>query len=227
MKHAPQLSSPSAELALSDLIQALEADVLFGKLKPRERLLEDRIIAQYGTKRHVVRQALGELERLGIVVRVPNRGAAVRDFSAREVEEICEIREVLQAGAARLIPFPAAPELISTLTALQEQHDEAVRQRDPRAIDRVNEQFHRVFFEACGNSRLADLIAHYAYLSRAMRLYPLIDAALLETLRSEHWAMIRALEEKDRGSLVRLVVDHIQHSKSLYLQVRAAAGEDR
>lgn len=223
MKHAHEAIPADQGPAFAELVQALEGDILFGNLKPRERLLEDQIIAQYGAKRHVVRQALAELERLGIVVRVPSRGAAVRDFSAREVEEVCEIREVLQAGAAQRIPLPPGAELISTLTALQRQHDEAVQRRDPRAIDRVNEQFHKVFFAACGNYRLAEAIGHYAYLSRAMRLYPLTDAGLLETLRSEHWAMIRALEGADRAALVGLVVEHIQHSKRLYLQFRAAA----
>jgi len=224
MKQTQDGTAKQSERGTADLVRVLEADILFGKLKPRERLLEDEIIARYGGKRYMVRQALAELEKLGIVTRAPNRGAAVRDFSAREVEEICEIREVLQARAAARMPLPAAPDLIPTLTALQMQHDAAVRERDPNAIDRVNESFHRSFFEACGNRRLADAVAHYAYLSRAMRLYPLTDPVLLEQLRSEHWAMIRALEADDRDTLVRLVVEHIQHSKQLYLAVRAASG---
>jgi DNA-binding GntR family transcriptional regulator len=45
---------------------------------------------------------------------------------------------------------------------------------------------------------------------------------VLERLRSEHWAMIEAMRAGDRKALTRLVVDHIQHSKNIYLQVRGS-----
>jgi DNA-binding GntR family transcriptional regulator len=178
---------------------------------------------RFTSKRHVIRQALMDLERMGIVVREPNRGAAVRDFTAREVEEICELREVLQRRAAQRMPLPAAPTLVADLEAIQRRHDKAVNAADPRAIDRANDEFHATLFGACGNSQLSTAINRYAYLTRAMRLYPLVDRKLLTVLRDEHWAMINALKSGDRRSLMNLVVDHIQHSKRLYLLVRQEA----
>ena len=115
---------------------ALEFDILFGRLKPRERLVEDVLMQRFNAKRHAVRQALSELERIGIVTREPNRGATVRDFSAQEVEEICELREILQRRAAQRIPLPADVALIASLEEIQGRHDRAVAKRDPRAIDR-------------------------------------------------------------------------------------------
>jgi DNA-binding GntR family transcriptional regulator len=213
-------AGPSAE----DVVRSLEFDILFGRLRPRERLVEDILIRRFGAKRHVVRQALVRLERMGIVVRAPNRGAAVRDFSAQEVEEIAELRETLQRQAARRMALPAPARLVAKLERLQRRHDAAVASRDPRAIDEANERFHQAFFQACGNRHLSEAIAHYAYLSRAMRLYPMVDPVLLETLRGEHWAMIRALRQGDRRALERLAVDHIQHSKRIYLEVRKTVG---
>ena len=215
------------ETTLTDVVRALEFDILFGRLRPRERLVEDALMRRFGAKRHIVRQALAELGRMGIVTRAPHRGGAVRDFSAEEVEEICELRELLQRRAAQRIPLPASAQLIATLERLQRRHDRAVASRDPRAIDKVNEEFHDTLFGACGNAHLVSAISQYAYLSRAMRLYPLVDAELLETLRGEHWAMIEALRGSDRRALMRLVVDHIQHSKAIYLAVRRALPEDR
>lgn len=215
------------ELPLAEVVARLEFDILFGQLKPRERLVEDALMQRFGAKRHVVRQALAELERMGIVARAPNRGATVRDFTAQEVEEICEIRELLQRRAAQRMLLPASPELIGRLEQIQHRHDRAVSQRDPRAIDAANEEFHKVIFDACGNAHLSQAIAHYAYLSRAMRLYPLVDAALLETLRGEHWAIIEALRTGDRRALMRLSVDHIQHSKKIYLSVRQSLSPEK
>lgn len=215
-------TEPTAETVTA----RLESDILFGRLRPRERLVEDEQMQRLGAKRHAVRVAFAELERMGIVVRVPNRGAFVRDFTAREVEEIAEIREVLQRRAAERISLPPPDGLVDRLTALQRGHDAAVARADPRLIDSANEAFHAAFFEACGSRHLADAIAHYAYLSRAMRLYPMIDPVLLETLRAEHWAMIEALRDGDRAALRRLVCQHIQHSKRIYLEARRAPDAD-
>lgn len=204
------------------IARQLEFDILFGALRPRERLVEDVLMQRFGATRHAVRQALVELERMEIVTRAPNRGAAVRDFDAQEVEEITELRETLHRRAVQRMRLPAGAKLIGQLKAIQRRHDKAVAARDPRAIDDANEAFHEALFGACDNRLLAKAIGHYAYLSRAMRLYPLVDPLLLQTLRSEHWAMIEAIEAGNRPLLSRLVVDHIQHSKQLYLQVRAA-----
>jgi DNA-binding GntR family transcriptional regulator len=223
-RHRPATEPESSP---EDVARSLEFDILFGGLRPRERLVEDALIERFGAKRHVIRQALAELERTGIVVRLPNRGATVRDFTAREVEEISEIRETLQRQAAQRIVLPADPALVAALEVAQRHHDTAVVSRDPRAIDDANEKFHTTLFEACGNKHLSDAIVHYSYLSRAMRLYPLVDPILLETLRQEHWEMIEALRTGNRPELMRLVVDHIRHSKKIYLEVRGSLGLPR
>ena len=168
----------------------------------------------------LIRQALTALEHMGVVVRMPNRGAAVRDFSAEEVEEISELRETLHRGAVQRMRLPANAEVINELKALQRRHDNAVAAKCPRLIDAANEAFHEQLFRACGNRHLSDAIAHYAYLSRAMRPYPMVDTELLAVLSEEHWAMIEAIRKGDRKTLLRLVANHIQHSKRIYLATR-------
>lgn len=216
------ISTGTSEASAADIIFSLEYDILFGGLRPRERLVEDALMQRFAAKRHAVRQALVELERIGIVTRAPNRGAAVRDFTTEEVEEITELREVLHRRAVKRMRLPAEIKLIDELQTIQRRHDKAVVARSPRAIDAANEAFHAALFGACGNKLLSVAIGHYAYLSRAMRLYPMVDPALLGTLRQEHWAMINALISGNRKELTRLVVSHIQHSKKVYLRVRGS-----
>ena len=216
---------PDDATILSELVRSLESDILYGRLRPRERLIEDSLIRRFDAKRHVVRQALATLEHMGVVVRMPNRGAAVRDFSAEEVEEISELRETLHRGAVQRMRLPAISEVINELKALQRRHDKAVAAKCPRLIDAANEAFHERLFRACGNRHLSDAIAHYAYLSRAMRLYPMVDTELLAVLSEEHWAMIEAIRKGDRKTLLRLVANHIQHSKRIYLATRQLSVE--
>ena len=175
---------------------------------------------RFNAKRHAVRQALGRARahRHRHARAQPWRGGA--RFHAQEVEEICELREILQRRAAQRIPLPADPALVARLEAIQARHDKAVAKQDPRAIDRANEEFHHTLFAACGSAHLAAAIEHYAYLTRAMRLYPLVDRELLEQLRKRALGDDRGAESRRSRSLVALVVEHIQPSKRMYLEVR-------
>lgn len=225
MLGAGTTSGAAREATIDDVVRTLELDILLGRLLPRERLTEDALMARFGAKRHVVRRALDDLVRVGVVVREPHRGAAVRHFSAKEVEEIYELRELLQARAVDRMPIPGDARLAAALEEIQQRHDSAVAAADLRRVDQVNDEFHRVFFSTCGNDHLIEAITHFANLSRAMRVYPMADPATLAKLRDEHWAMIAALRYGDRARLRTLVAGHIQPSKEAYLAVRQAIGD--
>lgn len=211
-----------SEPQVGDIVRLLEEDIIFGRLQPRERLVEDVLIKRFGGKRHVVRQVLAELERMGIVVREQNKGAVVRLFSLREVEEIFEMRELLQERAAQRIALPGDPALLRRLKQIHAEHSLAVDARDLRTVYRLNNDFHDTLFGACGNHHLSEAITHYAWQAHAIRSYRIADAVLLSQAREEHAEMIEALERGDRQRLVRLCIDHIKPSKEAYLASRGA-----
>jgi DNA-binding GntR family transcriptional regulator len=217
---AAKTAAKQVDMGVPEVVSALEFDILFGRLKPRERLIEDALMLRFRAKRHVVRRALDELVRLGVAVRAPSRGAAVRDFTAQEVEEIYELRELLQGHAVQRMPLPVSRAHIELLKQIQKQHDLAVEAADLRRVDQVNDEFHRVFFSVCGSKLLRDAISQYMQLTRAMRVYPIADPQTLKKLRDQHWAMIRALQAGDRAELLDLCSQHLKPSKAAYLAVR-------
>jgi DNA-binding GntR family transcriptional regulator len=123
----PQAASQDAttltrEEEQAEVIRALEEDIIFGRFAPGSRLVEDTLMNRYGASRHFVRQALFLLERQGIVLREKNIGATVRFYSAEEVRQIYEVREMLTRQAALMIALPAPTELIDQLVELQRQY---------------------------------------------------------------------------------------------------------
>lgn len=202
------------------ICDALERDILFGRLRPRERLIEDEIIARLDATRHQVRQALIELERRGLVIRPVNRGALVRDFTAEEIAEIGAMRETLHAEAARTLPLPAAPDLIAELERHQRKHDAATAARDLIAVHRANNDFHATLFSACGNRYLAQTIADYAALSLAYRCHLMAHPTYTDNAAREHRAMIAALRAGDRAALIRLCVEHTRPAQRVYRALR-------
>jgi DNA-binding GntR family transcriptional regulator len=199
------------------VVQALEEDIALARLLPRERLLEDELALRFAQGRHVIRQALADLETMGMVVRQRNRGASVRDLAPDEVENIYAVRELLERRAAELVPVPAPADLLGRLRALHEAHRRAGKAGDLGAVYRANVAFHEAFFGACGNPVLAEAIGLFAAKAHAVRSITIVAPDLLARAAAEHGAMIEALEAGDRKRLVRLVADHILPAKRAYL----------
>ncbi|AOY96818.1 GntR family transcriptional regulator [Cupriavidus sp. USMAA2-4] len=215
---APDASdAPDVPDALQRAIDALEEDIVFGRLHPRERLVEDDLMERFGLKRHVVRQALSALEQMGAVERRRNVGALVRAFEPEEVVELFGLRELLEAQAAALIPLPVPPVRLQALVAVQRRHDAAVAAGDAHAVFRINQQFHRELFALAGNTVLLQAIAEYARRTHPIRFGSLATAAYRERARQEHWAMIDALRAGRREELVALCRQHLQPSRDAYL----------
>lgn len=214
--------APSTRTPLEQIVRSLEEEIVLGRLRPRERLVEEDLARHFDAKRHVVRAALAELETLGIVVRQPNRGAAVRDFTAREVEQIYNVREVLERYAAQIMPLPAEPGLAARLKEIQARHGRAVDERELRTVFRANLEFHRVLFGACGNPYLAEQINQLASRAHAIRFHAITDEALLERARREHGLMIGYLENGQREKLIEIVGEHIRPSMAAYLRLASS-----
>lgn len=213
----PAALEPQAPDALAAAVAALEEDIVFGRLHPRERLTEDELMARFDMKRHAVRQVLVELELLGVVERKRNVGAVVRAFSAREVLELYALREVLEVHAASLMPLPVPPARLEALTAVQREHDAAVAEGDARRVFRSNQRFHREFFGLLDNAVLGQAIEEYARRTHPIRFGSLAAANYRERARQEHWAMIHALRDGDRTALMTLCREHLLPSRDAYL----------
>src|SRR3954453_8724680 len=108
-------SAPTREEEQAEVIRRVEEDIIFGRFAPGSRLVEDTLMQRYSASRHFVRQALFQLERQGIVPREKNTGPAVRFYSAEEVRQLYEVREMLTRQAALMIALPPPAELIAEL----------------------------------------------------------------------------------------------------------------
>lgn len=203
--------------ALKAIIDQLEEDIVFGQRHPRERLVEDDLVVEFGAKKHVIRQALADLERMGLVERIRNKGAQVRDYSPDDVRQIFAVRKILEAEAARQIPLPADPELIAALEAIFSEYSEAVVEGDLRQTFRSNIRFHQILFSACGNPYLVEAIEQFALKSHAIRSYSLTNHNLLQQSRDDHRQMINSLREGDPETLINTCIEHLKPSEIAYI----------
>ena len=201
----------------TDVLRQLEDDIIFGRFAPGSRLVEETLMTRYSASRHAVRQGLFQLERHGIVIRERNIGATVCSFSTDEVRQIYEVREMLTRQAILMIDLPAAATLIEELVSLQERYCSFADNANLRGIHEANDAFHLALFSACGNPYLVQTLQNYMNHTLPMRAKNLADREGLKISRCQHEMMIDLLKGSDNWALAQLCVQHMQYSKSDYL----------
>ena len=210
----------------AEIARVLGEDIIFGRLAPGTRLIEDTLIARFNVTRHFVRQAFVELERTGIVVREKNKGVAVRSLTPREVGQIYEVRELLQRQAALRIPLPAPESVIEKLEALHEDYRQHLRAGNVGGVHEANDAFHLTMFGASGNPYLVESIKYYMWLSLPVRAKKTADYDHALASERDHFMIIQLLKGTDSWALAQLCVDHLQSAKRDYLR-EAGEGSTR
>lgn len=212
-------SGPETCLSASgqDIFDALRDDIVFGRLNPRERLVEADLVSRFASHRLAVREALAALEQAGLVERQRNKGASVRDLKPETVEQIYAVRLLLETAATEAVPLPLAPDAFEAFVAIQREHERAVRANDLRSVFEHNNRFHRHLYAQSGNAVLLELIEQCATRALTVRFHPYMDRTFLDEVCAEHWAMIEACRRCDRPGLVALVRRHLPLAKDRYL----------
>ena len=214
----PAADSAREQSVVSLITRKLEEDIVLGRRHPRERLVEQDLCVHFNTHRGDVRLALFELEKKGIVQRIPNRGAIVRDLTPDEVTGIYGVREELEVMAVCILPFPVLTADIERLEALQREHSRAVDAGDLLGVFYSNVYFHRALFGLCGNNCLIETIESLAQKVSGIRSYAHADPAALNDTRRDHVEMIEALRQSRRDDLIALTRRHLKPAAQAYIR---------
>ena len=215
---------------IAPAVTALEEDVIFGRLLPLERLTEEDVMNRFNLTRHLSRRVFERLEELGIVTGDRAGGTIVRAYSLVEIEQIYEVRELLQEQAMLRMPLPAHADVIFRLRHAHQRYVDAVRKNNLSAIFRINEEFHDTIFASCGNPVLADAIKKYTWLTHGVRSRVFANPAHLKLATKEHAQLLDALERGNRRALIEVNRTHVNRPKEAYIesqQWRAAGARQR
>jgi DNA-binding GntR family transcriptional regulator len=202
----------------------LEAAILSGQLKPRERLVEMDLISRFGGSRTVIREALKKLDAKGLVRTVPYRGAMVADLTVEEIEEIYFVRVAMERLAARLVIKNIRADEILGLKRLTKEVEGHLRRKTDQMIEKDSE-FHRAIFKICRNQYLEDMINFLKTKAHIVGYNAWSLPDRIEQSIQEHRQIMGAIEAKNASQLEKLIVKHLTFSKNSYLdQLR---GSDR
>jgi DNA-binding GntR family transcriptional regulator len=139
-------------------LEGLRHAIVDGELRPGQRVLQEEIAENLGVSVAPVREALRALEQEGQVVYRPRRGYFVTELRAADLEEIYELRQVLEERAARrALPTLDADALDRIELAARDCAD-AVERADVAAELEANRRFHFAILESPGQVHAMRLI---------------------------------------------------------------------
>ncbi|ERP96411.1 hypothetical protein Q669_28995 [Labrenzia sp. C1B10] len=194
----------------------LENDIIFGVYAAGTRITEDSVMEQYGAKRHTVRNAFSALESQGLLVRRPNKGVEVVEYTPEEVDSLYDLRIILETAAARRTSLPANPDVIQRLEEIAARHADAVKCEDFREVYRLNQQFHELQYTCCENPRLADMISRHARMAQPIRVVKYDDKEHMRAIVTQHMAIIDALRGGSQQAYEQAVREHLPASAEAY-----------
>ena len=186
------------DLLAKSVLQQITDAIVSGRLHPGDKLVEARLARQLGVSRGPVREAIRRLEQMGLVEKIPYRGAFVSRLTQSDIEELHNMRELLEGLAARLLAERRDPKAIARLQAILDDMRQAATSGDPSKIIALDADFHDVLIELSGHKLLREVwmivsgrLRRFLVLRRH-RLYGTLEEAV-----QLHESIVRAIAAGD------------------------------
>jgi DNA-binding GntR family transcriptional regulator len=192
------------------IYESLFNKIIHGELPVNVRLREEELAASHRASRTPVREALRDLEKDGLVEMLTNRDTRVVGLNADDVEEVFEIRKVLEGLALR---FAIQNLSIGRLQQLRLEIQKVSESDDYLEYARVDALLHNYIIESCNKRRLLTILTQLFRLIQRLRQLGFKDAEARAQATIDHLALIDALVFRDLHKAENLLQNHIDRSK--------------
>jgi DNA-binding GntR family transcriptional regulator len=198
--------------------QKIRNAIIFGDLKPGERVVERRVCSMLDLGRTPVREAFWQLEKDGFIRVTPNKGAYVPKMSIRDYEEIAEVAAVLEEYSVESAVKIIRPNQVKELEKIVRDVETAAGTGDYIKYSEADFVFHEFFPKLIRNAFLVSEIRklrHSLFRLRALTkaLFDHVDEFL-----SDHEKILEAVIEGNAKKASNAMQKHVKHSKDHFIQ---------
>jgi DNA-binding GntR family transcriptional regulator len=202
--------------------QALADDIVHGRLAPGAALDETSIAAAFGVSRTPIREAIRQLEVIGMVEARGQRGAVVAALTDRQLDEMFAVMAELEALCARWSAVAMTGKERRHLLVLQEESERLVSAGQREAYVEFNLRFHEAIYRGAHNSFLAELALTVRKRCAPFRRAQFETLGRLAKSHAEHGAVVTAIQ---RGDADMAAIEMRAHLTVVRSAVEAVAGE--
>jgi len=215
------------ELLSQKVYRVLKTEIVKGAIKPGTKLLEGKIAEQMGISRTPVREALRELAAEGFLKMNPNQGMIVNNASIEDVQNVLQIRGVLEGLAARLTATLISKEETKKLDSYIKQMEKFTGRNDSLAFSDIDAKFHELIVNSCGNKQLIQIRKNISEQVNRYRIKSLNVPGRLKYSLKEHQEIAEALKIKDSKRADILSKKHIESALENFLSHMIGKEEDK
>lgn len=204
--------------------------ILSGAFAPGTRLTEEELAAEIGVSRTPVRDALRNLAGEFYVTMVPNHGAFVTEWSPEDIQDIFELRAMLEGYGARRAAARASDAQLARLVEDAAIIDDALAAGGTPDIDlflQANRRFHATVMEASGSERLALMVGRLVQqpvVARTARRYRPED---LRRSNAHHRELVDAVRARDGAWAESVMQSHLHAAYRVYQRAEAEERRER
>ena len=177
--------------------QSLREAIIAGKLKPGERLIEQKLASQLGIGQPTLREALKELEYQGFVRKLANKGRTfVTKLSTEDIRKIHQVRMVLEVLAVDLAAAHIGEAALAELEEAARRMETAARDLDRMMFHKYDLIFHRTVWKLTGNEYLENALERTTFSLFAFVLLGQEQRDFLASV-AQHKEIVEGLRTRD------------------------------
>jgi DNA-binding GntR family transcriptional regulator len=184
--------------------------ILAGELPAGVPLRQEALAVELGISRIPVREALLQLEAEGLVRIVPHRGAVVAEFSVREIEELFELRALLEPYLLRLSAPRLGPPDFAKLDAIQSAYARQLRAQNVVNWGALNTELHTVLYSHSERPKTSAIVSGLLASSDRYTRMHLSTTGELQRAEREHGELIELCRTKRFEVAAALLKAHIE-----------------
>jgi DNA-binding GntR family transcriptional regulator len=199
------------------VFEQLKKMIFDGEFRPGNRIIESEVAESIGISRTPVREALHKLEAERLIVRLPKGGYVVKGMSISEIEEIFDIRVILESFAGYLAAERWNDNEIAPLEGKLEEFEKYLLIHDLKELTRLNTEFHELLYALSKSPKLIEMINNLRdeiFLLREI----LLESMKMGTLsHNDHKGIIKAIKSREAKKVERLIKEHILRGKDFVI----------
>lgn len=187
----------------------IRENILNGVYKEHEELKEATLGEQMGVSRTPVREALRQLELEGLVEIIPNKGARVTGITQKDIEDIYQIRYLLEGLSARWATEHVTEEQLEKMEEILYLTEFHAQKGHYAQVYELDSQFHELMYEASGSKLLNNILSDFHMYVTRIRKISLSNSSRSKNSTEEHRAILDAIKEHDADKAEKCAHDHV------------------
>jgi DNA-binding GntR family transcriptional regulator len=212
----PHFGEVPRSMLRDQIREVILARILDGTYEPGDRIVENRLMAEFHVSQAPIRESLRELEAMRFIESEPHRGTRVREVSLPQLSETYPVRAALE-GLAGLTATPRMTDdiLAELANEIQEMRN-GVASGDTHAQLHHDVEFHRIIVRAAGNSVLSEVWDSLHLELRTLVTFQI--SADLPGIAESHVPILEALTNRDAALASERLRDHFTYAEHLISQ---------